>query len=415
MLKPRKEIENVAMRLCKHIVLNKSDMRKFIEVINYKHGVTPNRTIDILTNRISIEAISDFELFCLMEAFDEVDQTNKVSEYFSEKEIDFFSKENVDSDTVKFPIRIKCTRIREDQYIGLITVRELMRFRNSDLINYNANTQRAMKARKQNGEVFYQISLNLPAINKIKESLLAGTFISNTITLNIPTDGDSVFEYDPKESELVISKIDSFDIVDGYHRYVAMCSIADTDPDFDYTMEIRITNFTETKSKQFIYQEDQKTRMNKMDSDSMNMDDVTNIALERLSQDPTFALNGQILRSGGLLKFSWLANILRNYYVKKNLPRSARNAEINRLVKDLKEKFNYICSLDPRFISKEYDKWDIILTVIAFRDAGEDLSKLNGFVSHYDEIKNKYKEENGYIDFTNVFVRSAEKLIKEVE
>ena len=104
-----------------------------------------------------------------------------------------------------------------------------------------------------------------------------------------------------------------------------------------------------------------------------------------------------------------------HYYVKKNLPRSARNAEINRLVKDLKEKFNYICSLDSRFISKEYDKWDIILTVIAFRDAGEDLSKLNGFVSHYDEIKNKYKEENGYIDFTNVFVRSAEKLIKEVE
>ena len=115
MLKPRKEIENVAMRLCKHIVLNKSDMRKFIEVINHKHGVTPNRTIDILTNRISIEAISDFELFCLMEAFDAVDQTNKVAECFSEKEIDFFSKENVDSDTVKFPIRIKCTRIREDQ------------------------------------------------------------------------------------------------------------------------------------------------------------------------------------------------------------------------------------------------------------------------------------------------------------
>lgn len=409
----RQELENVAMKYCKMAMSETVKMKRMVVSIHDKHDINPTRIMDIIADRISIKSVSDFELFCFLEAIKEVYNKDFITESFTEAEIRAFSTMKISKNVVKFPLIIKCVRVRQDQYIGTISVKELMALRGSDMINYNTNTQRAMKERVKKGDVYFQIALNLGAVNKIKESLSSGVFIPNTITLNIPVDSEDTFEYDEKKNELIISSLDAFDITDGYHRYVAMCALYDSDEDFDYPMELRITNFTEEKTKQFIYQEDQKTRMRKVDSDSMNMDDVANVTLERINQDPMFSLGGQILRNGGLINFSDYAEIIRKCVLKKKIPRSQRNKKINELLSDLKWNFNYICEKDSQFLSKRYTKKDLILLTAAFEIADRDANKLDLILENYANIKNAFDVyESSCI--SSVTFNKAKTAIKEV-
>lgn len=186
-----------------------------------------------------------------------------------------------------------------------------MKFRDAQLINYNENAQRAMKKVVEGNDVFYQISLNKKAVEGIKESFNNNTYISNTITLNIPVDGEFIYNGE----ELVITKLEHFDILDGYHRYIAMSEITNINPDFDYTMELRIVSFTDEKARQFIWQEDQKTKMKKIDSDAFNQNTYSNQIIGMLNES---ALLRGIFNIHGIIDSSMANRMLSITFFNKN-------------------------------------------------------------------------------------------------
>ena len=343
--------------------LKNSKLQELCFTINKNHNIPIGRISDLVVGRVSIEEANDFELFCLTYYINK----NLVEDYFTKEEIKRYSETVLpDQKQLHYPIRIHCIKVTEDSYIGSTDVNFLMELRENQKINYNKNTQRNMDMVVRGEHKYYKISLNKGAVKNIKEAFETGRFISNTITLNLPLDRDNEFYYDDKTNELVITKLDMFDITDGYHRYVAMGQVRDENPDWNYPMELRITNFSEDKMKTFIFQEDQKTQMKKIDSDSMNMFSQSNIITERLNNDPMFLLNGNIQRSGGCVSFSELSSIIHFlYYKKAKITNIQRYTYLNLI--EIRETWNRIVQSDSKYLDHIFTFMELCIIIYGVR------------------------------------------------
>lgn len=354
MIADRKIVEKEINKIVKPLIFKNQAIPDVAKLIMEKHNIPDNLIIDYLTNNKSLGEASVFELYCICEALMD---TEKVKKYFSPVELAGYKKEVLKNASIDFPICIKCVQVDIDQFIGTMDARLLYDLRANQLINYNKQTQRSQQRIIEKGETSYKIMLNMNAVNSIKDSFKSRNFIPNTLTLNIPPESDSEFEYDPKTCELIINKLQYFDIIDGYHRYVAVSDLMDSDPTFNYPLEVRITSFDVPRAQTFIYQEDQKTKMRKIDSNSMNANNVANIITERVNKDPSFVLYDQIQRNGGNIDFAEFADIL-NYLISsdRSLASMPVTQKVNREKTMLVRRFNELSYDSPfDFISHKYD------------------------------------------------------------
>lgn len=339
-----------------------------------KHNIKQSRTLDYCTGRLALSKASEFELYSLLEGMNK----DKLSDYFTGREISEYKDfKFADIPKITFPIRIKCVKVDENQYIGKISAKFLMELRSAQLIHYNKNAQRVMHQKIQNKKVSYVISLNEAAVGKIAQSFEQGLFIPNTITLNIPFDENSSYYYDESSCELVISSIKAFDISDGYHRYIAISRIYDKDNSFDYPMEVRIINFEDSKTKTFIFQEDQKTKMKRIDSASMNMNDKANYVVDELNKDSSFILKGLVIPVGGNISSSLLAGYIRALFLQCNVEQQHNMMFYGMLKIKIRDTFNNIINAnDTTFYERAFNKEEIgiVLYGIYLKRTPEEIS-----------------------------------------
>ena len=346
MLKEKKELVSYLKTRCGSLVFNQEKLNTIITEIEIENNVPTGITMDIIAGRTNMEEDNEFLLFLICNKIN----PEKIKEFFTENEIKFYHTQQYERNDFEFPLDIQCIQVASDQWIGVADVNFLIELRKAQLINYNVNAQRTMQRIVRGNKEIYKISLNAKALKEIKTSLAQGNFIPNTITLNMPETTD--WTYDAKRNILTINQLSAFDISDGYHRYVAMCQLKETDSNFNYPIELRIISFPDDKVKQFIYQEDQKTKMRKVDSASMNMSSPANIVLERLNTDTMFDLKGKILRNGGQINFGYAGNIVEYLFFK-----GIKTAPMNKIVaaKDqLKNGINTFVEACPEWFDKKF-------------------------------------------------------------
>ena len=390
MLKPREELITYLRRKCNSIVLTKREFIELSQIILEKYNIPTSMTSDLVNDRIALNDTTDFILFALTKSLDEVLKSSKTNEFFTELEISGYINMKLETPKFEFPIEIKCIRVDATQYIGATDVKFLMQLRNAGLISYNANAQRTMQRVVRGEKSYYKIALNKKAIAQIRESFRSETYIPNTITLNIPE--DSTFHYNAISNTLVIESLDHFDISDGYHRYMAMCQEIDSNPDFNYQMELRLISFDENRVKQFIFQEDQKTQMKRIDSASMNMNNPANLVCERLNKDIMFNLKGKVTRNSDYIDFAELASIIDFIYF-KTLKRENTTVSIIETEKELCKKFNYLTEYDTSLLEKRYSFKELIIIIYMFSKLanGYDASTkageiITGLINRTDEL-----------------------------
>lgn len=332
--------------------------------LNDKYEIPEGILIDYLTLRVPIDDANEFILYVLAEQF--MHPVN-IKTFFSEKEIEILSRSKYKEEKLKFPLTFNMIQIAYDQWIGRITVKELMKLRDAQIINYNERTQRTMERKISHGHEYYQIAINDSVVDDIQSNYENGNYIPNTITLNIPEDDENDFYYNDEEKKLVIKAIKFFDILDGYHRYRAMSkAYINSKKRFDYDMELRIVNFDETRAKQFIWQEDQKTKMAKIDSNSFNQNDQSVYICEKLSREfPP----GTISRNQGIIDLPQLIIAVRHFYDTKN----KKSGEVNKIVKDLTAKFNSIIDDDPALLNKKWKRSFIFCVICCCYYLEEDI------------------------------------------
>ena len=394
MLTSREKAEDNISRKLNSLVDKKELQQEICMYAFKKYNLPLGNIMDILSFRRSISEISEWELFVVADSLDNFfDKSNLKSLYFTESEIKTYARQKIKTKKFKFPIEIPCIQISNDQWIGGCDVHFLMSLKNAKLIKYNENAQRTLKRKIVGDEEHWQIALNKRAIKSIKESYLNNSYIPNTITLNIPED-EFDFKYDNDRKLLIINSISSFDISDGYHRYVAMSNLYDQDNDWNYPMELRIIRFSESKTHQFIFQEDQKTQMKKIESDSMNMNAPENICLERLNANIMFDLKGQIARSRGHINFSEFGTLVHYWFFKKITSKENINKTIIQVERKLLESINYIVSQNNNLLNHQFSFAELAVLTQAIARVTEDneidiLNRVSLDLTKADELLDK--------------------------
>ena len=383
MLKTKKEVSDYVTRACKKLVNKPETMQHYMALLKENYNMSTSLAFDIMTLKVEPEYESDFVSFCMLSVIDEP----KIRLCFTEKEIQTFQNSKFKTDKVKFPIKWKMMQVSEDQWIGTISVKQLMLLRNEQLINYNENAQRKLKRVVAGEEEWWTIDVNHDAVNKIVESYRNGTYIPNTITLNIPE--DSEFHYDG--DTLIINEISSFDILDGYHRYVAMSYISNVDKKFDYDMELRVVSFSEEKARQFIWQEDQKTKMNKIDSESLNQNNPANQVTQMLASKGI--LTGVISRNKGVIDYTSVSQLIGLLFF--NTKKKIERKQIITTRDYIYNKLEVLSSEQPDIFDKQWDsKFLACAMYVMSRDDVEDNDLYKEIVDFYNIAKG---EENKYI------------------
>lgn len=376
--------------------------QKVTAELKRKYDIPLNLSANILSGQKYLDEYSEYILYC----FCDVITPNLTDTYFVDREINYYSEQRFKIETVEFPIVFNVNQVTEEQWIGAFTMQELMKFRAAGLINYNINTQRTLAHIVKGNQDYYNVSINRTNIKKIKGMVERGEFIPNTITLNIQVD-DTISDFEYKNGKLIIKSIKAFDIIDGFHRYLAFGQIYDENPDFDYPLEVRITNFSESKGKQFTYQEDQKTFMKKVDSDSLNQYDLYNMLVKRLNEDTLCDFCG-LIKTGKTISEGRLAVALKIYDI-------SDRKEMIGLVKVIRDKLNRLTMIDPDLLEMEWQPWHIYTAVWCFKnEKSPDITVKSIYKADKIDkvIKNRILKANSFKDKTQKYI---ENIVKEVE
>ena len=293
-------------------------------------------------------------------------------------------------------------KVTEDQYIGVSSAKWLMTLRDAYLINYNADTQRALEIMLKGDTVIYRPFVNNKSVREIAEDYRTGSFIPNTISLNINMDDENADWYF-EDNKMIINSITEFDIFDGYHRYLGMARNYDADRNFDYPTELRITMFSVGKAKQFIWQEDHKTKMVKVDASSYDQSDVGNQVISRLNNDPEFLLNGKITVRGGYIHSGVANQLIRKLYFGK----TPTKKDVINVSKVLKQQLNNFIEDYDEYLEREWCIYEIYLVLFG-------LSKNISNHAIYDAIQNVTPEQIKKLRPYSIIRKSVFDLLKEV-
>lgn len=304
---------NEVRNIIRNEILDTQKIQTWIQDLYELYNVPESVSHDLLTLRKDLEFENEYIIYVIIKVIN----PDRIPSFFTDIEIKEFNNTKYEIETVTYPIEFDALQVAPDQWISVINIKQLMLFRDAQLINYNENTQRTLKHMINGQWEYWAIDLNKNQVKAIQKSMHDHQYISDTLTLNMPEATD--FTYDEKRKKLVINKIDTFDILDGYHRYIAASSEYNLNNDFDYPMELRVVYFSENRAKNFIFQQDQKTKMTRRNSQTFNQADGANQAMNLIIQacNEYPELQGVITSTQGIIDKGVLADLIRKTYYAK--------------------------------------------------------------------------------------------------
>ena len=380
-MKNREKLENWLNGILMDEVSNNKQVSKRFDELK-ELGLKEMHFSRYLHLRESVSAASDFILYCLCKVY----LPSDIKEFFLPNEIKQYDKLKIKEEKLVTPLTMKVVQISDQQWIGKITARDLLLWRNAQIVNYNENAQRTLRHIVKHGRDIYQIMLNNKAVNSVMELLRSDSFIPNTLTFNIPEDVE--YSYDESTCTLTIN-LDGhkLDILDGYHRYIAISKMLSENPEFDYNMEVRFVQFPETTAQQFIWQEDQKTKMAKTQSDAMDQHKLANQITQRVNGNVNCDLYNHIT-ANGIINKGYFAQMVDKMYCVK-IPKKNELAVQKETANQLVEYLNILVEQDSGLLEK---KWDRLYTYCALFASDKTKKK-----SAVDKLYKKVKAEEKYI------------------
>lgn len=364
--KSREDLNIHAEQLFKKVI-KKADRRQLYDEISGFFHMPVSAVEEMITFKRDIKEYSTFEVFCVVWFLDR----DCLGKYFTEDEIKYLSQQKIETETIDFPITFNnLVQIQDDQWIGKIQCKTLMQLKQARKINYEEGEQRAFRRMKSGNMEIWRPFVSNKNVREIRELMQSGTYIPDPITLNMPE--GSEFSFDNGTLTVYSLPKGMFNLDDGYHRYLAMSEIYDFNKDFDYPMELRIVNFSNAKANAFIFQQDQKTPMRKVVSDSYNVNSIANKVIQKLNQDPASNIQGMIGRNDAKISAPTLNKLIEYFFVTKDEKKESENATVISIKNDLMQKFNTLTEQNEIFLGK-YN--DILLFVTLYVFASDVLPK----------------------------------------
>lgn len=383
MLVPIEVVTKYVERKCIDLAKNKTEHERICQLLYDKHNLPYDITSDVLTMRKTCGEVSDFVLYCIISALN----PKLIEQYFTELEIQQFENVRYVEQKISFPLTFdNMAQISKEQWVGGISVSKLMELREAQLIKYNPNTQKVQLKLRRGNDVLLKPHLEKATVREIKEMHKSRLYVPDPITLNInPESG----EYNFQNGVLTIDSDAPFDIIDGYHRYVALSELYNSDNSFDYPVMLQFTWFSEAKAQNFVHQKDQKTKMLRIDSMSLNQQDSSNIIMQRLNEDTDFDLCGKISRNDGIVPLSYAAVSVKKLF---NVDERMKASEYPRrtlteLQREIKTKLNNILSVIPELYDEPWDPETCLAVFVTIRYC----DSVSDYEEFYRNVANKTK------------------------
>lgn len=292
----RKELENELRKIIIEYSFDKKVQQKIVKYFEEKN-VLPGEILAILGGNIPLETISQVMLGALADAFYKVLRLEIINpeRYFNEGEIKIIKefKRNIKG-MEKYPITFEdVLKVAEDHYITYAKAQDVVELYNKNIVIYNYKTQRNSKLIEYKDKIIMQPNINWNSVKEMTEDMIKDRFITNFITLNLLQNGEDEFEYDEKNKTLTIYA-GEINVLDGFHRSLAMINAIQQKPNLSYVTGVNITNFDVDKAIRFIIQEDKKNKINKRYLQSINPDKLANGVVQKLNESAMSDLKGKI-------------------------------------------------------------------------------------------------------------------------
>lgn len=358
-------------------------LQGYVIEMQKRHDISPSDVFNHICLKEDIETLGEEYLFALVEAV----APALLETGWNKNEIKKLRKWKKSKLSVPNEIRNMSVVVPGEQWIGVMQISELMKFGDAQMLRYNENTQRPLQFVHHGKIEYLRPYVNRRSEADITKLLSEGNFIPNTLTLQ--ANEEAVLEYDEDEHILSLKSIDHFDILDGYHRYRAIINCHNSNPDWDYPMEIRIVQFTEDKAKKFIYQENHQNKMKHTAAEALNPAAPQNQVVKRLNEDSGCYLYDLIKRNGGIVGADDLGTVIgKCYFPSQGVTTNATalRSLVIKTASDIKQKLNDICELDENLTKEKWD-YKFTFTVIYCIHEGKFSGK-----KLYNRIKNIYKQ-----------------------
>lgn len=358
------------------------ELAKVIDVIRYdtgklneikrslfkKSGVLPGKTQEIINGAKSLEEI-ELSLLCLLaqEVFRVTDNKDiNPAGYFTKKEIDMANRQDFAPETgaIKFPIVIDdVLQVGSEDYITVMSIQQVVEWYNSNLLEYNFETQRNAKFERKRDKIIQVPNIKLKSVKEITEHLKNNTYLPDTITFNVLAGSgeDDEVSYDRNKKQLII-KESEIDILDGFHRINAFAEAYREDPNIDFSIQVSIKNYSLRKAQAYVAQINTINKMDVSHLKSLKADRYGDFVTKEIQRDSD--LRGRVSQTS---RPSRLQNQLVSYAMLADSIDETFDIESKKDAMDLSKYlikfFDYLIGSYPEeFIEKvsEYRKMSII-------------------------------------------------------
>lgn len=219
---------------------------------NFLYGYIDKLFID----RSMLRTISDAELIVILHAIYVVmnyEQLNP-SLFYTEDVIKnaLKLKKKINQTYLSLPLELNgVLRVTKQDYLTVLSYKQIYELHESKLITYNLETQRiAKKVRTKVGEVVKMPTIKKESVQSIYQMMKRKEYDPSTIILNILLNGDDNIDYD--EGVLTIGEGTTINIIDGYHRIQAIIRIIQEDPNYEGYMNVDIKHYPVLKAKKLL-------------------------------------------------------------------------------------------------------------------------------------------------------------------
>ncbi|WP_186331655.1 DNA sulfur modification protein DndB [Paenibacillus xylanexedens] len=314
------------------------------------------------------ETIKELELHYIIGIVGALHDANNAlpsqDEYFGKREIleanEMLKVKEPDKITLPYVLK-DVIQVKYDSFITKISIKELVRMVNSQLIVYEEETQRgvAYKLNKSGGIVKAPI-VNKASVKRIADKVSKNKYFEDMITLNVYSTEVDPVTYLEESKMLTINEGTVISILDGFHRlqgFVAATSI-NQEADFNQILSIRVYDY-ET-AKQFFSQ------LNTINV--LSKERKKELAEERLSDKVVTELKrkseiGEQIASGSTI--SNIAGELTTFdllsYAVDQMYKMERQFDVVNVTKYLNDFFVYLVGYYPDEFSKNVEdrkiKW----------------------------------------------------------
>lgn len=258
MKKDRIELEDKLKIAIDNVKHNRKTTEKISSI--FREYNLPAGTFQSLVRSKDIYNLDVARLFVLTFALYDVTNDDELNpnNYFTDREIDGakgYIKNTTPTDIIELPIQLPdVIKMSDEEYVTRVEVKLLVKMFHSQLIFYDYETQRSPKF-KRRGDSFIEVpEINKESVADISKHMLNGTYLPDTITLNIYSEQIEAISYNPKTQTLTINEDAPISILDGFHRLQGAIKAHSLNPDITQQMFLSIRCYDKDTAKRFFGQ-----------------------------------------------------------------------------------------------------------------------------------------------------------------